>query len=45
MRHPEAGSVKITSDATDTPVINAGDGANQHPTQALLDVYTILKER
>ena len=45
MRHPEAGSVQKTSDATDTPVINAWDGANQHPTQALLDVYTILKER
>lgn len=45
MRHPEAGSVKITSDATEKPVINAWDGANQHPTQALLDVYTIFKER
>ncbi len=45
MRHPEAGSVQITSDATEKPVINAWDGANQHPTQALLDVYTILKER
>ena len=45
MRHPEPGSVRTTSDATDTPVINAWDGANQHPTQALLDVYTILKER
>ena len=45
MRHPEAGSVQTTSDATEKPVINAWDGANQHPTQALLDVYTILKER
>lgn len=45
MRHPEAGSVEITASCIDKPVINAGDGANQHPTQALLDVYTILKER
>lgn len=45
MRHPEAGSVEITANVVRKPVINAGDGANQHPTQALLDVYTILKER
>lgn len=45
MRHPEAGSVEQTANAVQKPVINAGDGANQHPTQALLDVYTILKER
>lgn len=45
MRHSEAGSVQITSDATEAPVINAWDWANQHPTQALLDVYTVLKER
>lgn len=45
MRHPEAGSVQETADAVKVPVINAGDGANQHPTQALLDVYTILKEK
>ena len=45
MRHPEIWSVKTTADYSNTPVINAGDGGNQHPTQALLDVYTILKER
>lgn len=45
MRHPEQWSVKITADKVNKPVINAWDWANQHPTQALLDVYTILKER
>jgi len=44
IRHPVAGSAEETADAVHVPVINAGDGANQHPTQALLDVYTILKE-
>jgi len=44
MRHPEAYSVRATADATSKPVINAGDWPHQHPTQALLDVYTILKE-
>ena len=45
MRHPEAYSVKTTADTISKPVINAGDGPHQHPTQALLDVYTILKEK
>ena len=45
IRHPEAWSAQQSADAVDIPVINAGDGSNQHPTQALLDVYTILKER
>lgn len=45
MRHPEAGSVERTANAVTKPVINAGDGPNQHPTQALLDVYTIQKEK
>lgn len=45
MRHPEAYSVKTTASAISKPVINAGDWPHQHPTQALLDVYTILKER
>jgi aspartate carbamoyltransferase catalytic subunit len=44
MRHPEAGSVEKLSKGSTAPVINAGDGANQHPTQALLDVYTIWKK-
>jgi aspartate carbamoyltransferase catalytic subunit len=44
IRHPRTGSAKEAADAVDIPVINAGDGAGQHPTQALLDVYTIYKE-
>ncbi len=44
MRHPEAGSVKEFSEASRVPVINGGDGANEHPSQALLDLYTIQKE-
>jgi len=45
MRHPDAYSVETTAKATNKPVINAWDWPHQHPTQALLDVYTILKER
>ena len=41
MRHPIEGSARRASEATDKPVINGGDGANQHPTQTLLDIYTI----
>lgn len=41
LRHPEVGSAKIAAQATDVPVINAGDGSGEHPTQALLDLYTI----
>ncbi len=44
MRHPQAGSVKELAEKSIAPVINAGDGPNEHPTQALLDVYTIWKE-
>lgn len=45
MRHPEAYSVRKTALSTNKPVINAWDWPHQHPTQALLDVYTILKEK
>lgn len=45
MRHPEAYSVEKTANATTKPVINAWDWPHQHPTQALLDMYTILKEK
>lgn len=45
MRHPEAYSVEKTAKAVSKPVINAWDWDHQHPTQALLDVYTILKEK
>ncbi len=44
IRHPRIGSAKEAADAATVPVINAGDGAGQHPTQALLDIYTIRKE-
>ena len=44
MRHPEEGSVESFSQASRVPVINGGDGSNEHPTQALLDLYTIKKE-
>lgn len=44
MRHPTAGSVAEFSAASRVPVINGGDGANEHPSQALLDLYTIAKE-
>ena len=41
LRHPSEGSAKLASEFVDVPVINAGDGAGQHPTQTLLDLYTI----
>ena len=44
MRHPEVGSVAEFASASRVPVINAGDGPNEHPSQALLDLYTIRKE-
>jgi aspartate carbamoyltransferase catalytic subunit len=45
MRHPESGSVAEFAAASRVPVINGGDGSNEHPSQALLDLYTIRKER
>jgi aspartate carbamoyltransferase catalytic subunit len=44
IRHQRTGSAKEAADAVPIPVINAGDGTGQHPTQALLDIYTIYKE-
>jgi len=44
MRHPEAGSVEEFAEASRVPVLNAGDGPNEHPSQALLDLYTIKQE-
>lgn len=44
MRHPQAGSVAEFASASRVPVINGGDGTNEHPSQALLDLYTIRKE-
>ena len=43
MRHPLEGSARYASEQSRVPVINAGDGANQHPTQTLLDLYSIQK--
>jgi aspartate carbamoyltransferase catalytic subunit len=43
MRHPLEGAARFASEVTSVPVVNAGDGANQHPTQTLLDLYSILK--
>jgi len=43
MRHPIEGSARYASEVSPVPVINAGDGANQHPTQTLLDLYSIYK--
>jgi len=45
IRQSQIGGARIVADAVDVPVINAGDGSSQHPTQALLDMYTIKKER
>ena len=44
MRHPQEGSVADFAFASRVPVLNGGDGANEHPTQALLDLYTIRQE-
>jgi aspartate carbamoyltransferase len=45
LRHPQIGAAEEAAAATYRPVLNAGDGAGQHPTQSLLDYYTIEKER
>jgi aspartate carbamoyltransferase catalytic subunit len=45
MRHPQQGSADQAAAVASVPFINAGDGPGQHPTQALLDLYTIQKER
>lgn len=41
IRHPLEGSARLAAEISDKPIINAGDGANQHPTQALADLFTI----
>ena len=43
MRHPMEGSARYASEISTVPVVNAGDGANQHPSQTLLDMYSIQK--
>ena len=45
IRHPWEGAAKVVADYAGIPVINAGDGGHQHPTQTLCDLYTIKKER
>jgi aspartate carbamoyltransferase catalytic subunit len=45
IRHPWEGAARVVADYAGIPVINAGDGGHQHPTQTLLDLYTIIKER
>ncbi|MEM7029078.1 MAG: aspartate carbamoyltransferase [Chloroflexota bacterium] len=44
LRHPEQGSAQTAADYASVPVINAGDGTGEHPTQALLDLFTIREE-
>lgn len=44
LRHPEADAAQRAAKVSSVPIINAGDGAGEHPTQALLDFYTIQKE-
>jgi len=44
IRHPLAGAAKVMADFSDKPVINAGDGAREHPTQTLTDLFTIRRE-
>ncbi len=41
MRHPQEGSARLASEVATVPVVNGGDGSNQHPTQTLLDLFTI----
>ncbi|MFV0289769.1 MAG: aspartate carbamoyltransferase [Mangrovibacterium sp.] len=43
MRHPLEGAARYAAEISSVPIINAGDGANQHPSQTLLDMYSILK--
>ena len=45
IRHPLEGAARLAAESTAKPVINAGDGTNQHPTQTLLDLYTIRQRR
>ncbi len=45
LRHPKIDSAKKAAEVSGVPVINAGDGSQEHPTQAILDLYTIFKEQ
>ena len=45
LRHPELGSAARGAEVSLCPIVNGGDGPGEHPTQALLDIFTILRER
>jgi aspartate carbamoyltransferase catalytic subunit len=45
IRHPCEGAVKVAADYADVPIINAGDGGHEHPTQTLCDLYTLQREK
>ena len=45
VRHPNEGASMLAADSSQKPVINAGDGSNQHPTQTMIDLYTIKKNK
>ncbi|MSR59032.1 MAG: hypothetical protein EXS05_15545 [Planctomycetaceae bacterium] len=45
IRHPCEGAVKVASEYSDVPIINAGDGGHEHPTQTLCDLYTLQREK
>jgi len=45
IRHPQEGAARLAAEFSDVPVLNAGDGAGRHPTQCLLDLFTILTEK
>jgi aspartate carbamoyltransferase catalytic subunit len=45
IRHPKEGAARLAADLVDIPVINGGDGSNQHPTQTLLDLYAIKRKK
>lgn len=45
IRHPKEGAVRVAAEYTDVPVINAGDGGHEHPTQTLCDLYTLRREK
>jgi len=45
LRHPLEGAARLAAEFSDVPIINGGSGAEEHPTQALLDLYTITKEK
>lgn len=45
IRHPQEGAARLAAEFSDVPILNAGDGAGRHPTQCLLDLFTILTEK